>query len=141
MNTIGNNPVVQTTGPGVQVQEQKTQLKPTVGQPAGTETAPSVPDSLTNAGVQPAVPGPRSGQDYLDPEKMSEFVAKVAEAIRKASVEPHVVGFKPDPSSTRYFIEIRRIDGTLVTRFAPEKVLNLHGNPDDLSGMVIDQKT
>ena len=72
---------------------------------------------------------------------MSEFVAKVAEAIRKASVEPHVVGYRPDPSSTSYFIEIRKVDGTLVTRFAPEKVLNLHGNPDDLSGMVIDQKT
>lgn len=141
MNTIGNNQGVQTTGPGVQVQEQNDRLKPTVGRPGGPEASATAKDSLEKAGVQPSVPRPRDGQQYLDPEKMSEFIAKVAEAIRKASVEPHVVGYKPDPASTSYFIEIRRVDGTLVTSFAPEKVLNLHGNPDDLSGMVIDQKT
>jgi uncharacterized FlaG/YvyC family protein len=91
--------------------------------------------------VKPELPLPKGGSQYLDPEKMSEFVAKVAEAIRKASVEPHVVGFKPDPADGSYVIEIRKADGTLVVRFKPEKVLNLHGNPDDLAGMVIDRKS
>lgn len=141
MNTIGKYQSVQSTGPLVPAQEPKTQLKPTVGRPADSQLPTSAKEPMADSGVQPPVPQPASGQQYLDPEKMSEFVAKVAEAIRKASVEPHVVGFRPDPASTNYYIEIRKVDGTLVTRFAPEKVLNLHGNPDDLSGMVIDQKT
>jgi hypothetical protein len=121
MNTIGQNQSIQPTGPGVQVQEQKTQLQPD--------------------GVKPKTPAPSDGKQYLDPEQMREFVTKVSEAIRKASVEPYLVGFKPDPDSSGYLIEIRKPDGTLVTSFAPEKVLNLHGNLDDLSGMVIDRKT
>ena len=141
MNTIGNILRVQANGPGNQAQEPKTHLKPKVGQPDGLETESSARDSLVEAGVQPPPVQPKGGQQYLDPEQMSEFVTKVAEAIRKASVEPYVVGFKPDPESRSYLIEIRKPDGTLVTSFAPEKVLNLHGNPDDLSGMVIDQKT
>ena len=141
MNTIGHNQSVQTTGPGVKAQETKTHLKPAVGKPTVPEAETSARDSMIEAGVQPPSPQPKGGQQYLDPEQMSEFVTKVAEAIRKASVEPHVVGFKPDPESRSYLIEIRKADGTLVTSFTPEKVLNLHGNPDDLSGMVIDQKT
>ena len=141
MNTIGKNQSVQTPGPLVQAQEPKTQLKPTVGRPTDSQLPNSAKETLADAGIQPSIPQPQNAQQYLDPEKMSEFVAKVAEAIRKASVEPHVVGFRPDPSSTSYYIEIRKVDGTLVTRFAPEKVLNLNSNPDDLSGMVIDQKT
>ncbi len=141
MNTIGNNQGVQTIGPQVKSLETKDPLKPAVGQPSDPETDSPAKDSLTGAGVQPVSVQPKGGQQYLDPEQMSEFVTKVAEAIRKASVEPHVVGFKPDPDSRGYLIEIRKADGTLVTSFTPEKVLNLHGNPDDLSGMVIDLKT
>ena len=141
MNTIGNNQSVQTNGPVVKTQEPKTQLKPRVGQPSGSETESSAKDALVEAGVQPPSVQPKGGRQYLDPEQMSEFVTKVAEAIRKASVEPHVVGFKPDPDSRSYLIEIRKADGTLVTSFTPEKILNLHGNLDDLSGMVIDLKT
>ena len=141
MNTIGNNQGVQPTGPGVQVQEQMTQLKPAVGKPqvAGAETTPRT--TQVESGVQPQPTSPQTGHQLLDPEKMREFVAQVSEAIRKASVEPHVVGFVPDPGSEGYLIEIRRPDGTLVTSFAPDKVLNLHGNPDDLAGMVIDRKS
>ena len=141
MNTIGHNQIVQTTGPGVKAQEPKSRLKPDVGQPAVLKAEASAKDTMADAGVQPSSVQPKGGQQYLDPEQMTEFVTKVAEAIRKASVEPHVVGFKPDPESSSYLIEIRKADGTLVTSFTPEKVLNLHGNPDDLSGMVIDQKT
>ena len=141
MNTIGQNQGVMPTGPGVKVQEQPTHLKPTVGKPATAAETPSARDTLTEAGVQPPAPRPQPGHVYLDPDKMREFVAMVSEAIRKASVEPHLVGFKPDPESRGYLIEIRKPDGTLVTSFPPEKVLNLQGNLDDLSGMVIDLKT
>jgi len=141
MNTIGLNQGVKPTGPGVQVQEQKNLLKPAVGQTSGLTEDASVRDSLNETGVQAPAAQPKSSHEYLDPEKMREFVAMVSEAIRKASVEPHLVGFKPDPESRSYLIEIRKPDGTLVTSFHPEKVLNLHGNMDDLSGMVIDRKT
>jgi hypothetical protein len=141
MNTIGPNQGVKPTGPGVQVPEQKNQLKPAVEQTSALKEDASVQDSQKETGVQAPAPQPRSSHEYLDPEKMREFVAMVSEAIRKASVEPHLVGFKPDPESRSYLIEIRKPDGTLVTSFLPEKVLNLHGNLDDLSGMVIDRKT
>lgn len=141
MNTIGNNTALGPTGPGVQVQEQKTQLKPAVGLTNSTAPPSSVRETLIDAGVQAPAPQPQTGHQYLDPDKMQEFVARVSEAIRQASTEPYLVGFKPDPDSGSYLIEIRTIDGTLVTSFAPEKVLNLNGNLDDLSGMVIDRKT
>jgi hypothetical protein len=141
MNTIGHNQGVTPTGPGVGVQEQTAQLQPKVGKPAVPSETPSVPEKLTDAGVQAPAPRPEPGQVYLDPAKMREFVAQVSEAIRQASVEPHLVGFRPDPDSRGYLIEIRRPDGTLITSFSPEKVLNLQGNPDDLAGMVIDLKT
>jgi hypothetical protein len=141
MNTIGQNQALAPTGPGVQVQGQLTQLKPAVGSSAQPAGPTSARDSLTEAGILAPSPAPKTGQQYLDPDKMREFVARVSEAIRQASTEPYLVGFKPDPDSRSYLIEIRRIDGTLVTSFAPEKVLNLNGNLDDLSGMVIDRKT
>ncbi|MCK9997069.1 MAG: hypothetical protein KAH56_12420 [Candidatus Krumholzibacteria bacterium] len=141
MNTIGQNQGIQPTGPGVQVQEQKPHLQPDTGKPITTTEESPARDALRDSGVQVKTPAPSDGKQYLDPEQMREFVTKVSEAIRKASVEPHLVGFKPDPDSRGYLIEIRKPDGTLVTSFAPEKVLNLHGNMDDLSGMVIDLKT
>ncbi len=141
MNTIGQNQGIQPIGPGVQVQEQKTQLQPD-GVKTVTKTAESpARETLKESGVQAKTPAPSDGKQYLDPEQMREFVTKVSEAIRKASVEPHLVGFRPDPDSRGYLIEIRKPDGTLVASFAPEKVLNLHGEMDDLSGMVIDLKT
>jgi hypothetical protein len=139
MSTIGKTQGVSPTGPGVQVQEQMTHLKPSLG--PNRTPGEKAPVKGTAAGFQPPAPRPTSGHEYLDPEKMREFVAMVSEAIRKASVEPHLVGFKPLPETRSYLIEIRRPDGTLVTSFPPEKVLNLHGNLDDLSGMVIDRKT
>jgi hypothetical protein len=141
MNTIGNNQGVQPTGPGVQVQDKQTHLKPMVGQPAAGSQETQATDAETASKVQPPAPQPKTGQHYLDPDQMKEFVARVSEAIRKASVPPHVVGYRLDPSSEGYLIEIRRPDGTLVTSFAPENVLNQHGKTDDLSGMVIDLKT
>ena len=141
MNTIGPNQGVQPTGPGVQVQDQHTQLKPTVGQPASGPNENAAQEATSKPAVQPSAPQPKSSQQYLDPDRMKEFVALVSEAIRKASVPPHVVGFRPDPASEGYLIEIRRPDGTLVTTFAPENVLNQQGKLDDLSGMVIDLKT
>ena len=141
MNTIGQNQGIQPIGPGGQVQEQKTQLQPD-GAKTVTKAAESpARDALNESGVQAKTPAPSDGKQYLDPEQMREFVTKVSEAIREASVEPHLVGFRPDPDSRGYLIEIRKPDGTLVTSFAPEKVLNLHGKMDDLSGMVIDLKT
>jgi uncharacterized FlaG/YvyC family protein len=141
MNTIGQNQGVMPKGPGVQVQEQKTQLQPD-GVKTVTKTAESpAQETLKESGVQAKTPAPSDGKQYLDPDQMREFVTKVSEAIRKASVEPHLVGFRPDPDSRGYLIEIRKPDGTLVASFAPEKVLNLHGEMDDLSGMVIDLKT
>lgn len=139
MNTIGNSQGIQPTGPGVQVQEQKTQLKPAVAQ-APVPEATSLREKAA-PGVEPPLPAPNPGHQYLDPDQMQEFVARVSEAIRKASVEPHVVGFRPNPDDGGYLIEIHRPDGSLITSFAPENLLNLNGLPDDLSGMVIDRKT
>lgn len=139
MNTIGNNQGILPTGPGVLVQEQNTQAAPNPAPADPGETA--IRDNQAADKVQPAPPRPKEGQQYLDPDQMKEFVAQVSAAIREASVEPHVVGFRPDPESRGYLIEIRRPDGTLVTTFAPEKVLNLGSLPDDLSGMVIDRKS
>ncbi len=141
MNTIGNNQGIQPTGPGVQVQDKMTQSKPAVDDAAAAGPDETKRQTQVEAGVQPPSLQPKTGPNYLDPEQMREFAAKVAEAIRKASVEPHVVGFRPEPDSRGYLIEIRRPDGSLITSFAPEKVLNLHGNPDDLAGMVIDRKS
>ena len=141
MNTIGQNQGIQPIGPGVQVQEQKTQLQPDVVKTVTKTDESPAQDALKESGVQAKTPAPSDGKQYLDPEQMREFVTRVSEAIRKASVEPHLVGFRPDPDSSGSLIEIRKPDGTLVTSFAPEKVLNLHGKMDDLSGMVIDLKT
>jgi len=141
MNTIGQNQGVQPAGPGVQVQEQKASLPIETGKISPVTEESSAHKALKESGIQPSSPQPKDSGQYLDPEQMREFVTKVSEAIRKASVEPHMVGFEPDPDSGGYFIEIRKPDGTLVARFTPDKVLNLHGNMDDLSGMVIDLKT
>jgi hypothetical protein len=141
MNTSGINQAFGPLGPGVQVQENRTQLKPALG-PAREPAAPAtVTESLIETRVKAPVPQPKSGHQYLDPDSRREYAVRVSEAIRKASTEPYLVGFKPDPESTDYLIEIRKIDGTLVTSFAPEKVLNLNGTMDDLAGMVIDLKT
>ena len=141
MNTITNNHGVTPTGPQVQAQETAAQLKPAVGQTGSAEKTMRPDSPVANSKVQPSAPEPKPGTQYLDPDQMREFVAKVAEAIKKASVEPHTVGFTPDPDSKGYLVEIKRVDGTLITRFSPENVLNLNGYLDDLSGMVIDLKT
>lgn len=141
MNTIGLSQGVKPTGPGIQVQEPRTQAKQVTGPASIGNQDDTVQDTAAKTFVQPPAPQPKSTHEYLDPAKMRQFVAMVSEAIRKASVEPHLVGFKPLPDSRSYLIEIREPDGTLITSFKPEKVLNLHGNPDDLSGMVIDRKT
>jgi len=141
MNTIGQNQGIQATGPGVQVQDKTTRLKPTVEQTPSAPDDSTAPGSLKNPEIQAPAPQLTGEKQYLDPEQMQEFIAKVSEAIRKASIEPHLVGFTADPDSEGYLIEIRKADGTLITRFTPEKILNLHGNLDDLSGMVIDRKS
>jgi uncharacterized FlaG/YvyC family protein len=141
MNTISNNKGVPPTGPAVQVRDQVAPLKPAVAQP---ETAREATRSDEVHGLkksQTALDQPKAEHPYLDQDQMREFVAKVSEAIRKASVEPHVVGFAQDPDSKGYLVEIKKPDGTLIARFAPENVLNLNGELDDLSGMVIDRKT
>ena len=141
MSNIAQNQGVQPAGPRVQVQEQISQLKPNVEKPSAAMQEASTGAAPAAAEGRYQAPQPRNGEQYLDPEQMRELAAKVAQAIRKASVEPHVVGFGPDPESEGYLIEIRKADGTLVTRFSPEKILNLSWNPDDLTGMVIDLKT
>ena len=141
MNTITNNNGVMPTGPVNPAQDQTAQLKPAVGRPASAEPSTGPSPVGSDANLSPSKPEPKTGQQYLDPDQMRDFVAKVGEAIRKASVEPHTVGYAPDPDSEGYLVEIKRADGTLITRFSPEKVLNLNGFLDDLSGMVIDLKT
>lgn len=141
MNTIGNNQGIKPTGPGVQVQDKQTHLKPASIQPVAGPQETAAAEMTNPSKVQPQAPEPTSHKQYLDHDRMQDFVARVSEAIRKASVPPHVVGYRLDPSSEGYLIEIRRPDGTLVTSFSPENVLNQQGKTDDLSGMVIDLKT
>jgi uncharacterized FlaG/YvyC family protein len=91
--------------------------------------------------VRPPRPEPAVGRQFDDPRQMSDYRREVAEAIDKASVDPHLVGFRQDPETHDTIIEIRSPDGTLITQFQPENVLNLHRQLDELSGMVIDQRT
>jgi hypothetical protein len=104
--------------------------------PAETQASP-----VSEAAVHPAAPEPTVGQQFADPRHMSDYRREVAAAIDEATVDPHLVGFSRDPDTNGTIIEIRTPDGTLITRFRPENVLNLERSMVDLSGMVVDQRT
>jgi hypothetical protein len=79
--------------------------------------------------------------DYLDPGKVEAYLSRVAEAIEKAADGPHVVGFRHDPESGGYVVEVKDRNGDLVTTLAPQKSLNPPANPVDPTGMLIDRRS
>jgi uncharacterized FlaG/YvyC family protein len=83
----------------------------------------------------------QTARDHLDPEKMQALVEKLQKHLDEASAEPHEVGFRQDPRTESYVIEIKDPEGQVIKQFPPEKVLNLQQKLDELSGMVIDRMT
>lgn len=95
---------------------------------------------------------PKGVKEVLKPQKqkelhaiafqekdIQELVHDLQKTLNKASKEKYNVGFREDPRAAAFVIEITDKDGNLVKQFPPEKVLNLRGKMDDLSGMVIDE--
>jgi|GEM_PF-2557223 len=97
------------------------------------------PQSTSNVGQPPVTDSAAEGS--VSPQYVQEAVKEMQKAIDQASSEPHKVGFRQDPETDDYVIEIRNPKGELIKQFPPEKVLNLHQRMDDLSGMVFDQTT
>ena len=77
--------------------------------------------------------------NIMDPVRLRSLVKDLQEAIDEASAEPHDVGFRQDPGTETFVIEIRTPDGELIKQFPPEFVLNLKQKLDELSGMVVDE--
>ena len=84
--------------------------------------------------------GPAVGPDPSI-EEMEQIVARMRQAIGQAGSDRLEVAFRQDQRAGGFVIEIRNADGELVRQFPPEKVLNLRGKMDELSGMVIDELT
>lgn len=107
----------------------------TVRSPRDPETRPA--DEAV-AKEQPVVQEAPRVPDYLDPSRVEAYLSRVAEAIRKAADGPHVVGFRLDPDSGVYVVEVKDRDGELVTTLSPQKTLNRPVNPDEPTGMLVD---
>jgi len=73
--------------------------------------------------------------------QVKELVHDLQETLKRATREPHEVGFRQDSRTNTFVIEIKDKEGNLVKQFPPEKVLNLQQKLDELSGMVIDEMT
>ena len=76
--------------------------------------------------------------DYLDPTRVEAYLSRVAEAIEKAADGPHVVGFRLDPESGTYIVEVKDRQGELVTTLSPQKILNRGADFDEPTGMLVD---
>ena len=85
---------------------------------------------------------PRAQESYaLDESQVRELVERMQASLADSMPDPHEVGFRQDPRTPGYVIEIKDSSGEIVKQFPPEKVLNLHRKLDELSGMVIDRMT
>lgn len=106
--------------PMTPTQESKTEQGPQ-GLPKREDPTPT---------LQSADPG--------NPEQIRDYLSRVAAAMEKATDGPHLVGFKLDPETGGYLVEVRSRDGEVVTTLTAEKFLNRPRNPDELTGMVVD---
>jgi len=84
-------------------------------------------------------PTPQVGSaDPGNQEQIRDYLSRVAEAMENATDGPHLVGFRLDPETGGYLVEVRTRDGEVITTIAPEKILNRPRNPDELTGMLVD---
>ncbi len=81
-------------------------------------------------------------QEIVIPEsKVKELAEDLQGTLDEAAQDQYHVGFRMDSRTDSYVIEISDKEGELVKQFPPEKVLNLQGKMDELSGMVVDEMT
>jgi len=110
--------------------------------PEGTVRSPRDPESkpVEQTGNKDMFPTPGTTRvpDYLDPTRVEAYLSRVAEAIEKAADGPHVVGFRLDPETGSYVVEVKDRNGELVTTLAPQKTLNRPANHDESTGMIVD---
>ena len=86
----------------------------------------------------PQVGSADPGNQERNPEQIRDYLTRVAEAMEKATDGPHLVGFRLDPDTGGYLVEVRNRDGEVVTTISSEKFLNRPRNSDELTGMLVD---
>jgi len=116
---------------------------PQVGRP---EPMPPTPETRNENGPSSIAPGniptPQvRSADPANPEQIRDYLSRVAEAIDKATDGPHLVGFRLDPETGGYLVEVRSRDGEVLTTLSPEKFLNRPRNSDELTGMLVDSRS
>lgn len=118
-----------------------TESRPAKG-PEGPASSPRNPETkaVDDKGRQDPVTSPEAPRvpDYLDPTRVEAYLSRVAEAIEKAADGPHVVGFRLDPESGVYIVEVKDRQGELVTTLSPQKILNRGADFDEPTGMLVD---
>jgi uncharacterized FlaG/YvyC family protein len=116
--------------PKLTSQATETVVKPTVKRGAAPTQNPPKPE-------QP----PAEAPDAVSLDHLRSIIRDVQQTLNTYSVEPLTVAFRMDERAEGYVIEIRNVRGDVVRQFPPEKVLNLRSKLDELSGMVIDEKS
>ena len=119
-----------------------------ITRPAESAPRPTAPFTAGSAGPVVSRSGAAADEGSLSdkataptPAEMNQMAAEMQEILNMASEEPLSVQFREDERADGFVIEIRNRDGNVVRQFPPEKVLNLRGRLDELSGMVIDEMT
>ncbi|MFO7653919.1 MAG: flagellar protein FlaG [Candidatus Krumholzibacteriia bacterium] len=111
---------------------------PRAGAPSPRPSPPH--PSPTSAPPSPAAAAPTPRPPLSDAEEVTEFVARLEEALVRATPEPRQVRIRQLEQVSEFVVEVlNRETGELITQFPPEKVLNLRERLDDLVGMVIDR--
>ena len=122
--------VADTTRP-----QPETAASPARPMTPGTKSSHNGAQSLEVVGSQ------QTDAVAVDSDQVQELAEKLQRSLDQASQDPHEVGFRHDPQTNSYVIEIKNPEGQVIKQFPPEKVLNLQQKLDELSGVVIDQMT
>ena len=122
--------VADTTRP-----QPETAASPTRQMTPATKSTRKVAQSLE------VVESQQSVAEVMDSDRVQELADKLQQSLDQALQDPHEVGFRHDPHTNSYVIEIKNPEGQIIKQFPPEKVLNLQQKLDELSGVVIDEMT
>jgi hypothetical protein len=111
-----------------------------------SEPVPPTPETQNQSGPPSLAPGKTPtpqvrSADPANPEQIRDYLSRVAEAIEKATDGPHLVGFRLDPETGGYLVEVRSPDGEVLTTLSPEKFLNRPRNTDELMGTLVDSRS
>lgn len=137
MVNIGH--IQQQTGPRPSSAERQAGVGRSEPMPPTQETPT---DSAPHVFQKKETPTPQvRAADPGNPEQIRDYLARVAAAMEKATDGPHLVGFRLDPETGGFLVEVRSRDGEVVTTLAAEKFLNRPRNPDELTGMVVDSRS